>query len=96
MFGGKLLPKTRKMLPGSLKQYDWSDAWTDTIDIDYDGDLSDPTVQKAIADAFKASRFCGKQQSSWGALRWSNGDKVLGIDVDKRQLLISCSCQLAD
>jgi hypothetical protein len=95
MFGGKLLMKTRTMVPGSHRMESYSDTWQDSIDIEYDGELT-PSVCLAICEAFSKSRFMGKAQSSYGALRWSNGDTVEGVHIVKRQLIIGCSVSLCD
>ena len=98
MFNGALLMKTRKTLPGSLKQGAWTDTWTDTIDFRYEGEIT-PEVERAIIRAFLdrqdeiARRNSGSYQA---ALRRPNPDRVLGVDKVNRVLLIECSCQLAD
>lgn len=94
-FGGKLLLKTRKIVPGTFQQQAWQDVWEDSIDIEFDGELT-PEIQKAIVEAFIKSKSCGKGGSSFGALRWGSPDRVRGIDVEKRQLIISCAQNLAD
>jgi hypothetical protein len=74
----------------------WQDTWQASMDIQYDGDLSDPAVQRAIIDAFYSSQSCEQAQSSWGQLRWNSGDRVSHIDVAKKQLILNCGCNLCD
>jgi len=40
MFNGRILVKTRKMVPGSLRMESYQDVWQDSIDIAYDGELT--------------------------------------------------------
>jgi len=61
----------------------------------YDGELTSE-VCTAIIEAFKKSRFMGKAQSGYGALRWSNGDTIIGVDRVKRQLILGSSMSLCD
>ena len=95
MFNGKILVKSRKMIEGSLRMESYQDVWKDAIDIEYDGELS-PEVCKAIEKAFSSSKFMNKAQSGYGALRWSNGDSIVGVDVAKRQLIVESSVSLCD
>ena len=95
MFNGKILVKTRTMVPGSHRMKSYQDTWQDSIDIAYDGELT-PEVCSAIIEAFKKSRFMGKAQSGYGALRWSNGDTIIGVDKVKRQLILGSSVSLCD
>ena len=95
MLNGKLLTKTRKMVPGSHRMESYQDTWQDSIDIDYAGELT-PDVCRDIKVAFSQSKLCNKGGSSYGALRWSNSDQVDGVDVPKRQLLINCSMGMCD
>lgn len=95
MFNGRILVKTRKMVPGSLRMESYQDVWQDSIDIAYDGELTNE-VCSAIIEAFRKSRFMGKAQSGYGALRWSNGDTIVGVDKTKRQLILSSSVSLCD
>ena len=95
MFGGKLLVGTRKMVPNSLKMQSYQDVWQDSVDIDYDGELT-PTVCRAICEAWEKSGRLGTNHSGCGALRWSNADTILGVDVVRRQLRLGCSVNLAD
>jgi hypothetical protein len=94
-FGGKLLVGTRKMVPGSHKMESWQDVWEDSVDIEYDGELT-PSVCLAICEAWKSAGKLGTNQSGYGALRWSNADTILGVDVVKRQLRLGCSVNLCD
>ena len=64
-------------------------------DILYDGELT-PSVCSAICEAWKNSGRLGTNQSGYGALRWSNADTILGVDVVKRQLRLGCSMNLCD
>lgn len=95
MFGGKLIRKSRKVVEGSYKMYSYTNSWKETIDIDYAGELT-PAVHDAIIAAFKDSNLCVRGGSSWGALRWPLADRVVGIDVEKRQLIIEASEGMAD
>ncbi len=95
MFGGKLLVGTRKQIEGTYRMESWQDTWEDSVDIDYDGELT-PTVCKAICDAWKNAGKLGTNQSGYGALRWSNADTILGVDVVKRQLRLGCWVNLCD
>lgn len=95
MFNGKILVKSRKMVPGSHRMESYQDVWQDSIDIAYDGELTNE-VCSAIEKAFANSRFMGKAQSGYGALRWSNGDSILGVDKVKRQLIVASSVSLCD
>ena len=95
MFGGKILVGTRKQIEGTYRMHAYQDAWEDSVDIEYDGELT-PSVCLAICEAWKNSGRLGTDQSSYGALRWSNADTILGVDVVKRQLRLGCSVNLAD
>ncbi len=95
MFGGKLLVGTRKQIEGTYRMHSYQDVWEDSVDIEYDGELT-PSVCLAICEAWKKSGRLGTDQSSYGALRWSNADTILGVDVGKRQLRLGCSVNLAD
>ena len=95
MFGGKILSKTRKQVEKSLRMESYRDVWKDSVDIQYDGELT-PTVCKAICDAWKNAGKLGTNQSGYGALRWSNADTIIGVDKTKRQLILQCSVNLAD
>jgi hypothetical protein len=95
MFGGKILVSTRKQVPNSLKMHSYQDVWQDSVDIDFDGELT-PEVCRAICDAYKSSGRLGSDQSGYGALRWSNADRIVGVNTDNRQLILECSVNLAD
>jgi hypothetical protein len=95
MFGGKLLVGTRKTIPGTFRMESYQDTWQDSIDIDYDGELT-PAVCLAICEAYKKSGLLGENESGYGALRWGNADTILGVDVVKRQLRLGCSVNLCD
>jgi hypothetical protein len=95
MFGGKLLVGTRKMIAGTHRMHSYQDTWEDSVDIDYDGELT-PAVCKAICEAWKNAGKLGTNQSGYGALRWSNADTILGVDVVRRQLRLGCSVNLCD
>ena len=95
MFNGKILIKTRIMVPGSHRMESYQDTWQDSIDIAYAGELTSE-VCTAVVEAFKKSRFMAKPQSGYGALRWSNGDTIIGVDKVKRQLILSSSMSLCD
>jgi hypothetical protein len=94
-FGGKLLVGTRKMVEGTHRMESYQDVWKDSVDIAYDGELTSE-VCSAICEAWKNSGKLGTNQSSYGALRWSNADTIVGVDKDKRQLILSCSVSLCD
>jgi len=94
-FGGKLLLKTRKEVPGTYRQEAWQDTWKESIDIDFDGELT-PEIQKAIIVAFMNSKACRKGSSSFGALRWGSPDNASYINKETRQLVIDCAVNLAD
>jgi hypothetical protein len=95
MFGGKLLVKTRKTIEGTYRMHSYQDAWEDSVDIAYDGELT-PSVCLAICEAWKNAGKLGTNQSGYGALRWSNADTILGVDVVRRQLRLGCSVNLCD
>jgi hypothetical protein len=95
MLNGKLLTKTRKMVPGSHRMESYQDTWQDSIDIDYAGELT-PDVCRAIKVAFSQSKFCNKGGSSYGALLWSNVDEGDVVDVQNLQLLSNCSMGICD
>ena len=95
MFGGKLLVKSRKMIEGTHRMEAYQDTWQDSVDIEYDGELT-PAVTSAICEAWKNAGKLGTNQSSYGALRWSNADTILGVDIVKRQLRLGCSVNLCD
>lgn len=95
MFGGKLVISSRKEVPNSLRMESYQDVWQESIDIEYDGELS-PDVCQSIAKAFESSKFCAKEQSGYGCLRWGDRDRVVGVDVEKRQLIIRCAVNLCD
>ena len=95
MFGGKILSKTRKQVEKSLRMESYRDVWKDSVDIQYDGELT-PTVCKAICDAWKKAGRLGENQSGYGALRWANADTIIGVDIEKRQLILECSVNLCD
>jgi hypothetical protein len=94
-FGGKLLVGTRKMIAGTHRMHSYQDTWEDSVDIEYDGELT-PTVCKAICEAWKNAGKLGTNQSGYGVLRWSNADTILGVDVVRRQLRLGCSVNLCD
>jgi hypothetical protein len=94
-FGGKILVGTRKQIEGTYRMHAYQDAWEDSVDIEYDGELT-PAVTLAICDAWKKSGRLGTNQSGYGALRWSNADTILGVDIVKRQLRLGCSVNLCD
>jgi hypothetical protein len=94
-FGGKLLVGTRKMIEGSHRMEAYQDTWQDSVDIEYDGELT-PAVTLAICEAWKNSGRLGTNQSGYGALRWSNADTILGVDIVKRQLRLGCSVSICD
>jgi len=95
MFGGKLLVGTRKQIEGTYRMHSYQDAWEDSVDIAYDGELT-PSVCLAICEAWKNAGKLGTNQSGYGALRWSNADTILGVDVVRRQLRLGCSVNLCD
>jgi len=95
MFGGKILVGTRKQIEGTYRMHAYQDAWEDSVDIEYNGELT-PAVTLAICDAWKKSGRLGTDQSGYGALRWSNADTILGVDIVKRQLRLGCSVNLCD
>jgi hypothetical protein len=94
-FGGKLLVGTRKMIEGTHRMEAYQDTWQDSVDIEYDGELT-PEVTLAICEAWKNSGRLGTNQSGYGALRWSNADTILGVDIVKRQLRLGCSVSICD
>ena len=94
-FGGKILVKTRKMVEGSHRMESYQDTWKDSVDIEYDGELT-PAITSAICEAWKNSGRLGTNQSGYGALRWSNADNIVGVDIEKRQLILSCSVSICD
>jgi len=93
-FGGKLISASRKQVPGSYQQHAWHDSWQESIDIDYDGELT-AEVQAAIKRVFM-ERMAVKGGSLNGVLRAPMDDGVVGVDVEKRQLIISGGCRLSD
>jgi hypothetical protein len=95
MFGGKLLVGTRKMIEGTHRMHSYQDTWEDSVDIAYDGELT-PTVCSAICAAWKNAGKLGTNQSGYGALRWSNADTIVGVNTDKRQLILGCSVSICD
>ena len=95
MFGGKILTKSRQQVPNSLQFASYQDIWLDSVDIEYDGEIT-PEVEKAICNAWKNAGKLGTNQSGYGALRWSNADTIIGVDKTKRQLILQCSVNLAD
>ena len=95
MFGGKLLVGTRKMIEGTHRMEAYQDTWQDSVDIEYDGELT-PAVTLAICEAWKNSGRLGTNQRGYGALRWSNADTILGVDIVKRQLRLGCSVSICD
>jgi hypothetical protein len=95
MFGGKLLVGTRKQIEGTYRMHSYQDVWEDSVDIEYDGELT-PSVCLAICEAWKNAGKLGTNQSGYGALRWSNADTILGVDVVRRQLRLGCSVNLCD
>lgn len=96
MFGGKIKTATRREVKGTYKQHAYQDTWHDEMDIEYDGELTSD-VCNAICEAYKA-RVLSKQkhQSGYGQLRWSSPDKLVGVDCEKRTLVLSCSVNLCD
>src|SRR6478609_1863538 len=66
-FGGKLITASRKQVPGSYQQHAWHDSWQESIDIDYDGELT-AEVQAAIKRVFM-ERMAVKGGSLNGVLR---------------------------
>jgi len=94
-FGGKILVSTRKMIEGTHRMEAYQDTWQDSVDIEYDGELT-PAVTLAICEAWKNAGKLGTNQSGYGALRWSNADNIVGVDIEKRQLILSCSVSICD
>lgn len=95
MFGGKLIKSSRKTVEGSYRQEAYSDTWKDSIDIVYDGELTE-AVCKAITEAFYNSSMRQQGQSLYGRLRARGTDWVSHVDTVKRQLIINCSESLCD
>ena len=95
MFGGKILVNTRKQIPNSLRMASYQDIWQDSVDIEYDGEIT-PAVESAIIKAWKNAGKLGENQSGYGVLRWSNADTIIGVDKVKRQLILECSVNLCD
>jgi hypothetical protein len=95
MFNGKIVVKSRKMVEGSHRMEAYQDTWKDSVDIDYDGELT-PAVTSAICEAWRSAGKLGTNQSGYGALRWSNADTIIGVDIEKRQLILGCSVSIAD
>jgi len=94
-FGGKILVKTRKMIEGTHRMEAYQDTWQDSVDIEYDGELT-PAVTSAICEAWRSAGKLGMNQSGYGALRWSNADTIVGVDIEKRQLILGCSVSICD
>ena len=94
-FGGKILVGTRKQIEGTYRMHAYQDAWEDSVDIEYNGELT-PAVTLAICEAWKNAGKLGTNQSGYGALRWSNADTILGVDIVKRQLRLGCSVSICD
>jgi hypothetical protein len=96
MFGGKILRKSSKMVPGTMRQAGWSDSYDESFDIDYDGELTDD-VCDAIVKAFEKSNLHVSQDgSSWGALRWPLRDRDIRVDRENRQLIVTRGTGLCD
>ena len=94
MFNGKILTGTRKTIPGTYKQHAYQDVWQESMDIQYDGELTEE-IRAAICTAFRRSKHYTGGGSSFGALRWNSADSV-HVDADKRQLIINKSVNLTD
>lgn len=94
MFGGKIA-KSGETIPGTYKQWDWSDTWQEARPITYAGELT-PEVCAAIEKAWKAYYANVPAESSWGKLRWSSPDSFVRVDVEKRCVIVSCSVNLCD
>ena len=95
MFGGKIKTKSRTMVPGSHRMESYQDTWLDGVDIEYDGEIT-PEVEQAIIKAYRSAGKLGENQSGYGALRWANADTIVGVDKDRRQLILACSVNLCD
>ena len=93
MYGGKIIKESRKTVEGTHKMYGYHDAWDESFDIEYDGEIT-PEVKTAIINAFRASPLHEKGGSSYGALRWPSADS--NIRVEGRQLIVTRSMGLAD
>jgi hypothetical protein len=94
---GKLLLKTRKMVEGTHKQHAWHDSWEDSIDIEFEGELT-PEVCSRIKTAY--SNRLSEQRRNRGpfqaALRTPQPDRIKGVDVATRKLILECSVMLSD
>ena len=91
MLGGRVVRGSVKYLKS--QQLAWHDDTTCEYDIEYDGELT-PEVCQAITKAFNADKR-NQPTSSWGQLRWSGGETVQSIDVERRKVITSrivCLC----
>ena len=77
MFGGKILVGTRKQIEGTYRMHAYQDAWEDSVDIEYDGELT-PAVTLAICEAWKNAGRLGTNQSGFPQFRIAD----LGLDSD--------------
>ena len=96
MFGGRIIRESQEMVEGSLRQGGWSDTYTESFDIEYNGELTDE-VCDAVVEAFKGSNLhVDSDGSSWGALRWPLRDRNIRVDRESRKLLVDRGTGLCD
>lgn len=81
-------------IEGTYRQNAYDDSWEESHAIRYDGELT-PEVCEAITKAWN-NHPSNQPESSWGALRWSGGNYVERIDVEKRVLITSHCVRLCD
>lgn len=95
MFGGIIKHKEGKMVPGTLRQWDYSDTYQYSLPIEYDGELT-PEVCTAIQNAWESWNRRQPRESSWGRLRWDGGSSFSHVDIENRCVIINGCTMLAD
>lgn len=95
MLNGRIIRSSRQKVEGSLKMGGYGDAWLESVDFVYDGEITNEVVERIEAAVHK-SDLLGKCQSYWGALRYRGADMLHSIDAEKKQIFISCSMQICD
>jgi len=92
---GALKINTRQVVEGSRSQHAYCDTWTESIDFVFDGQVTNEVCDR-IVKAMHSAKVLRPAQSSRGALRYRDADKVASIDVANKKVLISCVENILD
>ena len=92
---GALKINTRQVVEGSRRQRAYCDTWAESFDFVFDGVVTDEVCER-IVKAMHSAKVLRPAQSSRGALRYRDADKVASIDVVNKKVLISCVENIID